>query len=854
MREASRLGETAAVVQWGELALSDVRGQLTEEENVIVVDTLRRILRPGSANQLLFATSEAANSEPEYLSPQQKLQRLIGSQLRQGKATAGIDDFLLRWIDMAQVPVSEQVTWLHLLESEGKFESALKIARQLPRPSNSHHLQANLLERMGRFGEAAAVLETQAPEAEKEDPAYWKTLLTLYEQAGDREQMVSVLFRAHYIILADPELMSIASSVLLDEASRVEFHRQENRQENRREQQQDNRQNSLDSQRLVLRELFINLDEAVETETKADTQRETESKARHVDTEIALASRYLNQREEQIAWDLIEGILTTSTVNFDQANALAQIVWGLGRCGSILDPDVMSHNVQSAGLLMLQVSCYRRRGEFQLSLESIDEILTDTTLALEDQLVLLRMKGYLLVELGRGSQAVDIWKPLLESSLDPVLVVSAAYAASSVSDWDQVEMFLAAVEPETMPVYQRSTFWQVSASLAAAKGDLKGATAAYEQALLFDPLNGYLWERLAAAAEASGETKISDEGWQKFVELSEVTSTNHAAYAYYLKRHKRPAEAVRQFKEAIKVAPDRIDLRRDLVYTLLTTRETDEAEVILKEIIDQDDGTDQKTHYQDQLTLAEFTRRATFEFNDVARLNTGLDQIGNPAIRNSSYHGYGSVSGTYLPLWAVDEGGAQRIELNGRMFWSQDDRTIKPISETLVLSTGIRLRLLTKYAVFTSVERLVAIGDQAEDDTLARISGSFFSGLGWPFGEDAWWRQNLYLDAAYFLESGVEYYTVDYEQGRVFRMGGSNGNWALMPSFRIGGSAHNDNFAGDRETRVDVGIRLSILGRHHYDVYEAHQVGTRASIGFSYKIGGNTEDVYAAHLRFRFNF
>lgn len=571
-----------------------------------------------------------------------------------------------------------------------------------------------------------------------------------------------------------------------------------------------------------------------------------------VDAEIMLAGNFLARGDEDAAWQLTRTLLIEEDLSFNQVNALQPIVWSLNRCDSAISLLESVSEELDPGEQFILISCYRSLNRYAEGYGQIGSLLALKYVSVEARQELSRTQGYLAMDMSRPDLAIEHWKTILVETQDAHLALSTSYAAYGLEDWVEMERFLHHVDPGQLLPASIGLYWQLSGLLAGHHQDYAVALSDYQNALIWDPGNIDMLTQLAALAEKHEDLTTARDAWVNLMTLAPEGSSLHGEYAYFLSRCGDAEEAVVEFSKALDINPAATNLRRDLVYAQLRLRQHDGAENNLEFLIQNKErfSTSDEQHYRDQTLFSDISREWSFELSDVVRLNESSTGASSPVVRNSSYRGYGSLVANYMPQSGRDESNNQRYMLTGRFFWANLDRTLNPENESSVLAVGARLRLSNRYAIFGSVERLFAIGTAASDDTLLRVSGSFFTGVGWPFAEAGWNYRNLYLDAAYFLEGEAEYATVEYEHGRVFRMGSTTSNWGLLPFLRLGATVNNDNVGRRHESRVDAGFGLSLVSRHLQDDYRGERLSNRISLVFNSKIAGSTEEHYAAHLRF----
>lgn len=838
MLEAIRQERRVDVIKWGEIALSDIHDHVEFEERALALSAVNEAY---SAIRREIAAQEFDENSlvSEGSDPIATQQTLTGQELSQLVAEKERQDRLRQLVlndatAIASLTLDENLYLANVFEQEGELELALTLTSHLPEQSAARNLQVDLLSKLNNHAAAAELYERTASEQEKRSPEYWRRMYDLLGAAGLRQQQLGLIIQAQEEILSSPAFLQIALAFLEDEELRDRLRSDV----------------EIDSPEYELRrDELQNVLSILQTSVASNANSDNRYRA---DAEIMLAGNFLARGDEDSAWQLIRTLITEDTLSFDQLKSLQPIVWGLNGCDDVIALLGSMVGELDPGDRLILISCYRRLDRQLDAYMEIDTLLALEDVPLEVREELIRTQGYLAMDLSRPDLAIEHWKTLLTDTQDSQLALSTSYAAFMLEDWNEVETFLRRVEPAQLLPASVGLYWQLSALLAANNQDYEAARSDYQNALVWDPGNLDMRTQLAALAEKNEDLSTASSTWADLMHVAPATTTLHGEYAYYLSRIGDTQPAVVEFTKAVEINPDATNLRRDLVYAQLRLLQHDKAEANLEYLIENKTrlATTDEQHYNDQGLLTDVSREWSFELSDVMRLNENSTGANNPVIRNSSYQGYGSLVANYMPTFGRNENNNQRYMFTGRFFWANPDQSLTPENESSVLAIGTRFRLSDRYAIFGSVERLFGIGKQASDDTLLRVSGSLFTGLGWPFAEKGWNYRNLYLDAAYFVESEAEYATVEYEHGHVFRMGSATSNWGLLPFLRLGATVNNDNAGGRHESRVDAGFGISLVSRHLEDDYRGKRLSNRISLVFSSKIAGNTKDKYAAHLRF----
>ncbi|GAB4146772.1 MAG: hypothetical protein Tsb0016_17370 [Sphingomonadales bacterium] len=103
--------------------------------------------------------------------------------------------------------------------------------------------------------------------------------------------------------------------------------------------------------------------------------------------------------------------------------------------------------------------------------------------------------------------------------------------------------------------------------------------------------------------------------------------------------------------------------------------------------------------------------------------------------------------GGIAAAWKVQRDG-HGAALFGRLLWASTPGGLGIDDDTAQAGIGLRLRPLAPLNLVASIERLIAVGDQARDDWMARLSYSDGEGYAPALTEPSWWHWHVYGDLA----------------------------------------------------------------------------------------------------------
>jgi adsorption protein A len=146
-----------------------------------------------------------------------------------------------------------------------------------------------------------------------------------------------------------------------------------------------------------------------------------------------------------------------------------------------------------------------------------------------------------------------------------------------------------------------------------------------------------------------------------------------------------------------------------------------------------------------------------------------------------------------------------------------DTRRTLP-SRNPILGVGLRWKPLRSQVFFLAGEAQTSLDDRTQKDVLLRASASFLNegphGDDWHPSGTGWFAQNLYLDAAHYVDAARSGVTVDYRTGY---HGKVTGNQTMEPYVHVQANGLR-TVAFEHDLRAGAGVRWNLwYGAGRYD-------------------------------------
>jgi hypothetical protein len=119
------------------------------------------------------------------------------------------------------------------------------------------------------------------------------------------------------------------------------------------------------------------------------------------------------------------------------------------------------------------------------------------------------------------------------------------------------------------------------------------------------------------------------------------------------------------------------------------------------------------------------------------------------------------------------------VDVFVRMLWSNEPRSLKIQSASRQAGVGVRIKPLRNHSLYFSAERLIKVGNNAQNDWLLRASYGWSDGYEMRANQNAWNYTSLFADVGAFSDSAhTRAMYLEARQGRSFRVGD---RWIVTP-------------------------------------------------------------------------
>ena len=435
---------------------------------------------------------------------------------------------------------------------------------------------------------------------------------------------------------------------------------------------------------------------------------------------------------------------------------------------------------------------------------------------------------------GDPDGAAAAWRQAQVPEPDPDLQLAMADSLVRAGRPEEADEALAAFDDrmgQAAPAEARLRRRELGIRADLAQGRTEAARAEAEELARRAPTPDRLG-MLADARAAAGDRAGAAEAAATAADAAPHDPQRQAQSGYTLLRLGEPAAAAERFESALSEAPDRLGVRQDLPRALVLAGEWPAARRAYAEAIDRTAAhangvggsrADLEALHDLRRENLAATRAFTFELLESLCTPGGAAgcRLSRPTVERLGSAGIGAATVAWTPHLPGDP-DPYRIAVYGRLLWANDPGTVSLRDRSVQGGFGIRVRPVAGLPVFLWAERMVAIGEQAQDNWMLRVTAGWETGAVWrAFGTDDWrrgWRPYtfIYGDLAKLLARDRDWLGV-----LEARVGGSlqpHEQAMLVPYAFLRGEL--DNARSGEANSVQVGLGLSArLRTTHHDLY-----------------------------------
>lgn len=250
--------------------------------------------------------------------------------------------------------------------------------------------------------------------------------------------------------------------------------------------------------------------------------------------------------------------------------------------------------------------------------------------------------------------------------------------------------------------------------------------------------------------------------------------------------------------------------------------------------------------------VRELTRRFQFNvyqsYRAKSESQTQAAVASSPTFFNSGViPSQGGVEFIYQPPGIGYQDG-KIFQLYSRALWSNQPNSLSIVGKSVQAGVGARYKPFKIQDMFFSLERLIKIGDQSQNDWLARVSYALTSGYEMRQNESSWNQTIFYGDLGrFFPNAGITALYSELRQGRSFNV---QNKVVVTPHVLLAGRKQTPD--PDKASYLEAGAGVAVKYAFNENRYEAER--SSAEFLVQYRRGLNNQHVgswvFTAALQF----
>lgn len=460
--------------------------------------------------------------------------------------------------------------------------------------------------------------------------------------------------------------------------------------------------------------------------------------------------------------------------------------------------------------------------------------------------------GYAMAANGDFVGAAQSWDKADRLHPTPVLKLRRTWALYSANNLEKSSNLLTTVKVEELPTKEQITWYELRGMIRFKQGQYTDSITAREYVVKESPTAKH-WSQLAQSYAAVHRIHDADNAYEQAIAKSHGDKSGYVLQRAYLKISDRKYAAAQiLLDQALQSDPENPLIEEELGYAYARLNMNQQAAEHFKLAVN---------HYQsDALSGRMGARKAMEKRNrisqNIALLEQGLKltayvsgnltsvaAVNNNASLIAPFRVAGSgLEVSYQPKSFGYRNGKQ-LQFFARGLWAGSNDSIAPDTESNVVGTGVRYKPLAKHDAWVSVEHLAGLGDQADDNSLARVTYRNTRGLDWPLDDDIDENERkrlfgeVYLDIAKLLENDAP--TLAYAEARLGKSWVLDDNWITSPH---GYLRAQGEFGDDDQHIVDAGVGFTAKYRGAYDFYEGYKADSEIYLRLGQDIDNSDND------------
>lgn len=506
--------------------------------------------------------------------------------------------------------------------------------------------------------------------------------------------------------------------------------------------------------------------------------------------------------------------------------------------------------------------CMQRLNKPGLALDYMEEAKSRKT-SREEHRSLLKAMGYLAAEQYRTKGALQYWHEYLTDQFDVTIALQTVLLALTSDHPEQAEPFLNELGKRALKPKQMAQYAFAIGLVAETEGRLPRSRVLYEVSLLLNA-NDEVRHKLSIVTRKLKDSASTLLHLNALIIVQPNNSIFHAERGYLYGAMGEDEKATNDFKSSLELVPNRLPLTPEIAYSLLRLGKRKEALEWFYKAADEvpffpvteNPEKEEDRRFALKRALQSIGEQWGFSLASVIRLDE-YEQLQEtiPPVAYASYGGF--YSGEVSYRFDQFPGGTQngRLSLYGRGLIGMGDQSLETKSDTLLLTLGLKYKLMQTQSLFVSAERVFGVGDATTDDWMLRFQGGYAIGGDFKPSLSHWFYLQSYGDVSYLVEQDMYFSLLEADIGYQFKIHlGASPGATIYPYLTSQYTNNNGNRERQAVDRLDIGAGIGLYSWHLAGKYQASGLRSELRLEGRTKVTGNSEDDNTVHLQWELFF
>ncbi|MGV6815719.1 MAG: tetratricopeptide repeat protein [Thiotrichales bacterium] len=433
----------------------------------------------------------------------------------------------------------------------------------------------------------------------------------------------------------------------------------------------------------------------------------------------------------------------------------------------------------------------------------------------KEQIILVHRKmAYAFENANQWKQAARAWTYSFKLSRSADDLLSIISSTHEHGDFERTRQILSQVNPERLPQHNKPDFYRLAASTYFHFGDYEKSEEARKYLVAIEP-TAQNWFSLAMVEIERGKYPAANNALNEALKLDPGNRSYLMNKAYIAGNNQDYDQALKILTQLPEQEND-AELNENTAYLSLKAKKPELAAVYFRKAVKKYDANEDHSPQVDMKMLAlrdqirQLESKYKIQAAQVGCFGSENCQPSTGIQESETGYGFGNLRASYQIH--------PKLAARAALLWSNKNDSIEPVGKTLTGAIGVEYKPLDKTNLKLSIDRLVKLGDQGQDNTLVRAAWSTNLNEATMQARRQRYTQ-LYAEANKLLENNQESQLLaEARSGLAI----STGSLDLLNPYLYGQIRHQNSKSLDYTT-AEAGIGISATMKHARDSFKGER-------------------------------